>query len=79
MLSHCRTLATIVALDTPAPACYVSRMAQDRPRTLLELLLLSDLGRADPARARELLDRCADPVTEDRNTPRRQVRDAEAA
>ncbi len=37
--------------------------------TLRELLLLSDFGRANPARVDELLDRCADPLTEDRAEP----------
>jgi hypothetical protein len=53
-------------------------MSDLRPtrRTLYELLLLSDFARGNPERARELLDRCADPVTEDRDT---ESRDAEAA
>lgn len=46
-------------------------------RTLFDLLMLSDFGRANPARVRELLDRCADPSTEDRNVPR-QVADEAA-
>lgn len=52
-------------------------MADDRRRTLYEILLLSDFARGNPERARELLDRCADPVTEDRDE--RRERDCEAA
>jgi hypothetical protein len=53
-------------------------MSDPRPRrTLYELLLLSDFARGNPERARELLDRCADPVTESRDE--RRERDCEAA
>lgn len=34
--------------------------------SLRDLMLASDLGRANPARVDELLDRCADPLTESR-------------
>jgi len=37
--------------------------------TLAELLLTSDLGRANPERVRELLDRAADPLMEERDAP----------
>lgn len=47
------------------------------PPTLRELLLLSDFGRANPARVEELLDRVADPVTELRNDSPRQARSHE--
>jgi len=40
------------------------------PPTLLDLLLRSSFGRADPERARALLDRVADPLFEARNEPR---------
>lgn len=53
-------------------------MTDTRPRTLYELLLLSDFGRANPDRVRELLDRCADPVTEDRNERRDRELDTAA-
>ncbi len=39
------------------------------PLSLRDLLLLSDFGRANPARVDELLDRVADPLTEDRAEP----------
>jgi hypothetical protein len=55
-------------------------MAADHPprRSLYELLLLSDFARGNPERARELLDRCADPLTESRNEPR-ETRNVKAA
>ena len=46
--------------------CFDLPTEPPRPLTVAELLWLSDFARADPARAAELLDRCADPLTEDR-------------
>jgi hypothetical protein len=51
------------------------RHAPAQPLSLRELLLLSDFGRANPARVEELLNRCADPATESR--PARQERRSE--
>jgi len=47
--------------------------APPRP-SLRDLLLRSDFGRHDPARIDELLDRCVDPVLEDRPTAIKQER-----
>lgn len=41
-----------------------------RQPSLRDLLLRSNFGRADPRRVAELLDRAADPATEDRNRTR---------
>lgn len=38
-----------------------------RAPSLHELLLRSDFGRLNPQRVRDLLDRAADPLMEDRN------------
>jgi hypothetical protein len=43
------------------------------PPTVRDLLLRSDMGRANPRRVDELLDRLADPLTESRTTTRREV------
>lgn len=48
------------------------------PRSLLDLLLLSDFGRANPERARELLDRAAASRESASDTPAEEC-DAEAA
>lgn len=67
------------ALTQATASCYESHaMTTTRPRTLYELLLLSDFGRANPDRVRELLDSCADPVTEDRNERRERELDTAA-
>ena len=58
--ASCATLAGMSPRPPPprpAPA----------PHSLRDLLLLSDFARANPQRAQELLDRCADPTTERRN------------
>lgn len=44
-------------------------MAHPQPRPLTsirDLIARSDFARLNPRRAREILDRCADPSTEDR-------------
>jgi len=47
----------------------------DTSPSLRDLLLRSDFARAAPHRVDELLDRCADPLTEDRSTSTSRVSD----
>lgn len=68
------TAAAPSRLDFVPPCAYINSMdraAAPAPPSLRDLLLRSDMGRANPARVDELLDRAADPTTELRNTPRR--------
>jgi hypothetical protein len=55
-------------VDITAALCYafVTMCVPNRP-SLRDLLLRFDFGRADPARVEELIERCADPLTEVRN------------
>jgi hypothetical protein len=54
-----------LALDTTAPCAYIDSMdrAPPSPPTLRDLLLRSDLGRANPARVDEMLSRATAPQT----------------
>lgn len=53
------------ALDTDAATCHIQAMdrAPPSPPTLRDLLLRSDLGRANPARVDEVLSRATAPQT----------------
>jgi hypothetical protein len=54
-----------VRLDNAAPCAYIDSMdrAPPSPPTLRDLLLRSDLGRANPARVDEVLSRATAPQT----------------
>lgn len=64
------------ALDFPRRVCQPAPMppASTPPLTLRDLLALSEFARAFPRRAAELLDRCVDPLMEDRPERRKESR-----
>lgn len=47
-------------------------------RSIRDLIAKSDFARLNPGRAAEILDRCADPVTEDRPDIRKELVDGPA-
>jgi hypothetical protein len=56
-------------------------MARPAPRPLTsirDLIAKSDFGRLNPGRTAEILDRCSDPLTEDRPDIRKELVDASA-
>lgn len=66
-----RAAACAAPLDIrPAPRYAFGMPPSAHTPSLRELMLASDLGRANPARVDELLDRCADPLTESRGRAR---------
>jgi hypothetical protein len=66
-------IATSTAYDTPMAR------PQSRPLTSIrDLIAKSDFARLNPGRASEILDRCSDPVTEDRPDIRKELVDGPA-
>ena len=61
-MSHVRPIALAPRQDSPSS----SRLS------VRELISLSEFGRAFPERVSELLDRCADPLFEDRSDTKRR-------
>jgi hypothetical protein len=83
----CYQLHATIELDkaftSQHPPCMMIPMAHPAPRPLTsirDLIAKSDFARLNPGRASEILDRCSDPVTEDRPSPdiRKELVDASA-
>jgi hypothetical protein len=65
----------------PTSTAYDIPMARPQPRPLTsirDLIAKSDFARLNPGRVAEILDRCSDPLTEDRPDIRKELVDGPA-
>jgi hypothetical protein len=65
----------------PTSTAYDTPMARPQPRPLTsirDLIAKSDFARLNPGRTAEILDRCSDPLTEDRPDIRKELVNAPA-
>jgi hypothetical protein len=72
---------SVVGVYKPTSTVYDIPMARPQPRPLTsirDLIAKSDFARLNPGRASEILDRCSDPLTEDRPDIRKELVDAPA-
>jgi hypothetical protein len=71
----------LTSVYKPTSTAYDIPMAHPAPRPLTsirDLIAKSDFARLNPGRASEILDRCADPLTEDRPDIRKELVDVPA-
>src|SRR4051812_46659350 len=75
------TIGLDKAFTSQHPPCMMLPMALPQPRPLTsirDLIAKSDFARLNPSRTAEILDRCSDPLTEDRPDIRNELVNASA-